>query len=391
MLYFYLIYSIKIKCQISIGKYLGLWALDLKTKRWENLLNEVANDIYNIKLKTRSGHSMLFNPLNQELIIMGGNKLSKKKNDSTYQLFDIMVYNIKSKTLKEMYHDFSREKGPDINFGMNALYNHYTKEILFFGGGYKSDNKQDIVSNNFWVLNTNSKKWTKLKKSEIFINYDGIRQEEINTFYNNNQANNFLFAKKDNWKNHKNYIETLEASGVSFGKESIKFNSLSNSSGLNYNLSHNVDEMHFQDSQLNEPYPRFAHGMIYSFKLNKGFIFGGNPNIKNGHSVRYNDFWMFSLFKPSGKEIKNLIKTKILKQSFLEACYTNNYEEALKILKKLKTLDNIEKHELKDMIKKLISPENKINIYSENNKDELYQKRYQLFDEIRQYIYDFSK
>ena len=57
---------------ISTNKYLGLWKLELKTLKWENLY-EFVNDSLS-KIHPRFGHSLIFDSVNNELIIMGGNR-----------------------------------------------------------------------------------------------------------------------------------------------------------------------------------------------------------------------------------------------------------------------------------------------------------------------------
>ncbi len=192
----------------------------------------------------------VFSKLNQELIIIGGNRFSKKKNENnSSQLFEIITYDIKSKTLKELFHDYSKEKGPDVNFSLNAFFNYQKREIIIFGGGLKSE-KQDIVSNNFWVLNLNTKKWDRVKKANFRINYDGIMQEDLKVFFENK---NFLY-KNPHLEDQAFYTSHPHLT----------------------NLTRNISVNCLNDSQVNEPMPRFAHSLTYSIKLNKGFIFWDN-------------------------------------------------------------------------------------------------------------------
>ena len=310
---------------------------------------------------------MVFDPINQELIIFGGQKITKKKNESTSQLFDIMVYNTNTKNLREIYHDYSREKGPDVNFSLNSYFNHNTREIIFFGGALKND-KQDIVSNNIWILNLRTKSWNKLKKSDVVINYDAIMQEDINLYYADNK---YIYNNLKNFTMNNN--EDLEC---------LNYNKLN--SVFRYNLSRNTNLLNFQDSQLNEPMARYAHTMVYSLKFNKGYIFGGNQNIKSNHSIRLNDMWSFEFIKPNTKEIKNILKGKILKLSFIESLSESKFENALKIVGKLKKLNNFDKNDLKSLSDSLIKSD-----YSNIKKDDLYKYRFDLFDDITKYINEF--
>lgn len=341
----------------NLEKYLGLWSLDLKNKIWKNLSNNPNQDQYDLKLRPRTGHSMLFDPINHELIIIGGNRINKKKNEITSHLFEIIIYDIKSKTLKELFHDYSKEKGPDVNFSLNAFFNYEKREIIIFGGGLKSE-KQDIVSNNFWVLNLNTKKWDKVKKENLIINYEGIMQEDLKVFFENK---NFLYKNPN-----------LEHQAISCNNTHLT------------HLTKNISANCVIDSQVNEPMPRFAHSLIYSIKLNKGFIFGGNPYIKTSHCcVRFNDFWTFSLIKPDSHQIRNLLKYKILKLSFIDACANSKLEKAIQVLKKIKKINYQDNIEIKLLLSKFLSFDNKI------NEKDIYSSRFELFDEIRKYFNDY--
>lgn len=332
---------------------MGLWSLDIKNKIWKNLQVNLKQDKYDLKLRSRTGHSMVLDPIRNELIIIGGNRINKKKNENTAQLFEIIIYDLKTKTLKEIFHDYSKEKGPDVNFSLCAAFNYQKREIIIFGGGLKSD-KQDLVSNSLWVLNLDSKKWDKVKKTNGIINYDGLMQEEIKIFYED---------KKFIYKNH-----DLEK-GLNFTNHDL------------VNLTRNLTFTCSNDSQVNEPMPRFAHSFIYSTILNKGFIFGGNPYIKTSHCCfRFNDFWTFSLIKPNSKQIRDLIIYKILKLNFFDACANSKFEQTTKVLKKIKNLNCDENHEIKTILNNFLAFDDKI---SEND---IYSRRYELFDEIRKYL-----
>lgn len=317
----------------------------------------MVQDHFDLKLKTRTGHSMLFDPVMQELIIIGGNRISKKKNEISSQLFEIIVYDIKFKSLKELFHDYSKEKGPDVNFSLNAFFNYEKRELILFGGGLKSD-KQDIVSNNFWVLNLNIKKWDRVIKSNFIINYDAIMQEDLNIYF---ESKNFLNENKEE------------------GREN--FQKIPNKYLLNL-MNNNSNNS--QDCQLNEPMPRFAHSLVYSIKLDRGFIYGGNPYIKTSHCcVRYNDLWTFALIKPNSLLIKNMLKFKILRLGFIDACSNFKLEKALKILKEIKNMDHND-NEIKELINFFFNFHNK-----DKNETNTNLLRYELFDEIRKYINDY--
>jgi hypothetical protein len=234
--------------------------------------NQLEIDPLNLSLKIRSGHSMTFDPIRKEILITGGSYRKIMNNNSPTNINDFMCYNTQSNTLKEIFHDFTKYNGPDVNFSSASYYDYNKKELYIFGGTYKNE-KTELLSNNFWVYNFDTKKWNKA------IRHDYIDYEDM------------LFGQR-----------TL-----------------------------NIED--YANDTLNAPSPRFAHTMTYSMKLKTGFIFGGNPNAKiNSHSERLNDFWSFDLKKQKSEDIYNTICLKIYKFQFEELCLEENIEKAINVL-----------------------------------------------------------
>jgi hypothetical protein len=342
------------------GKYLGLWKLDLKELIWENLLNEQTSDPYDIKLKSRSGHSMLINR-DKEIIIFGGNKGPRKGSFSNY-LFDMIIYNPDTKTVREHFHDYSKKNGPFVNFSFTSFYNRDLNEIYFFGGGFISE-KNDILTNYFWVYNFNSLKWSKAELNvKDLINYDKILLS--NNFYSDFMEICSDYSNNQNTSKNNNYI-----------------NSEKNNSNSNYNYD-----------TLNEPIARYAHSMVFSHKLNKGFIFGGNPNIKNSskNTQRLNDFWSFDLTRQSKEVIRDKIFLKIYKFYYEEMCQSDKLDIALNILRNkivpLLEANNNKEKKIKKITSCLIKNNTSDLLDGENTDKKLFNKRFYLFEYISQFI-----
>ena len=233
---------------ISTNKYLGLWKLELKTLKWENLY-EFVNDSLS-KIHPRFGHSLIFDSVNNELIIMGGNRFGIKDH---IPLFDLIIFNIESKSIRKIFHDYSKENGgPDVNLFTCTNYNSNTEEVFVFGGKFK-----DFVSNNFWSYSFKTGKWKKAEKVENLVNFDSIILSQ-NYFHNLNNNNSNLRA---------DCSDDSQSRGIN-----------------NWNSHENINVGTFDT--FNEPVQRFAHQMVYDKKTNEFYLFGGNAN-KNTFAERY--------------------------------------------------------------------------------------------------------
>jgi hypothetical protein len=304
---------------LSLEKYLDLWSLNLNEGYWENI--KLEKDNLNLKLKNRSGHSMSFDPVKKELIIFGGG-CRKINNTLPIGLNDLMSFNTNTNTLKELFHDFTKYNGPDVNFSTTSFYDHKNKELIIFGGSFKND-KAELLTNNIWVYNFEIKKWTKAIKTNS-IDYEAL-------FYNNITSN-----KRTN----------------------------------------DIDS----DNILNIPCPRYAVTMSYSMKHNKGFIFGGNPNSKiSNHPVRLNDLWSFELNKQTSLEVKNVVCLKIFETYFEELCGEGLIEQAVKVLNEY-IYPLVTNSETRKQLSMLLITNTKL------ASKERYNKRNELYEELIKYF-----
>ena len=261
--------------------FLGLWKLDLTTLCWTNLLNENSNTKFGLSLKGRAGHSMIYNEKRNQIIIIGGGQYKKKFSLS---FFDIMIYEIDTGMLKEISHDYTKiPNSPGFNFSMGVSYNSQKEQIYFFGGGQKGE--KETISNNFYIFDMKSNSFTKINNKNGRINDSIINYDILNSYDNVN------YLQKGN---------------------------------INFNSENEYDS-------LNEPVQRHSACMVYSTKLNRGYIFGGNPNIKTSNSLKVNDFWSFQIKDTTSDVIERKIKFKVYCAYYEELCIQNKFDKATEV------------------------------------------------------------
>ena len=130
---------------------------------------------------------------------------------------------------------------------MGVCYNSQKEQIYFFGGGQKKE--KETISNHFFIFDMNSNSFAKIN------NKDGRRNDAIINYDILNSYDNVNYLRKGD---------------------------------INFDSENEYDS-------LNEPVQRHSACMVYSIKLNRGYIFGGNPNIKTSNSIKVNDFWSFQI------------------------------------------------------------------------------------------------
>lgn len=305
-------------------RYLSLWRVNLRKMFWENLNMTSNKDKYEMKLKSRNGHSLLIDQKDRELIIIGGSRGYKR---STSSIFDMVRFNIDDKIIEEIFHDYSKCKNaPKVHFSFCSVNNSTENEVFIFGGLSKND-KSDSISNSFWVFNKAIKRWTRASPCSNSLGYEGIMQS--------------------------------------------------------------LHQRNCVSPSIMEPLPRYASTMVYSEKLKRGWIFGGNPNIKNSNPERLNDFWSYELKRLTSSEIKKLLTYKVLRHFYLELCMQKDFQKALDLLtNRLTPLMTDNTDEIKELSKYLILYDGRI---SKDPLTDLRGERLKLFEELVQYINDTNE
>ncbi|KAJ3288309.1 Muskelin 1, intracellular mediator containing kelch motif [Rhizoclosmatium sp. JEL0117] len=141
--------------------YSGLYSYKIPTNQWTLLRTDTSHpDIHSIRLKSRIGHSMLFNPLTRELYIFAGQR------EKDY-LSDFYIYEVDTDTVHEVSRDYSKQNGPEAGFTQRATIDASLGEFYVLSGLQKDKNTtQESVKNSFWRYSLTRAKWTRVYHNE---------------------------------------------------------------------------------------------------------------------------------------------------------------------------------------------------------------------------------
>ncbi|XP_014207147.1 muskelin [Copidosoma floridanum] len=144
----------------------GLFSYHVPTGTWQKLAHDIGRpNIQNLpSIKSRVGHSMLFNPASRKLYIFAGQRGKDYLNDFfTYEVDTNKVENINLNELstKDTSHI------PAAGFTQRATIDPELGEIYVLSGLSKDKDKRDEnVQNSLWVYNIKSNKWVCIYKNE---------------------------------------------------------------------------------------------------------------------------------------------------------------------------------------------------------------------------------
>ncbi|CAO3664670.1 unnamed protein product [Umbelopsis ramanniana] len=109
-------------------------------------------------LKSRVGHSMLYDPVSRLLYIFAGQRLKD-------YLSDFYAYSLDRDEVIEISRDYSRQAGPDAGFTQRATMDAEKQEIYILSG-YMKVKGHDTVKNSFWVYDIRTNVWKKVYQNE---------------------------------------------------------------------------------------------------------------------------------------------------------------------------------------------------------------------------------
>ncbi|KAG2171936.1 hypothetical protein INT43_001412 [Umbelopsis isabellina] len=109
-------------------------------------------------LKSRVGHSMLYDPDARLLYIFAGQRLKD-------YLSDFYAYSIDRDEFTEISRDYSQQSGPDAGFTQRATID-YEKQEIYILSGYMKVKGHDMVKNSFWVYDIRTNVWKKVYQNE---------------------------------------------------------------------------------------------------------------------------------------------------------------------------------------------------------------------------------
>ncbi|CAG8465178.1 12907_t:CDS:10 [Acaulospora colombiana] len=144
--------------------YSGLYAFSIRTKEWRFIKsnNKSSDDL--LQLKSRIGHSMLFDHHEKLLYIIGGER------DNLF-LSDFFIYDIRADTIHELTADYATLENQDVMFTQRTTFDVDTQEFFVLSGlknKDKKDKRSQIVKNSFWIYDLHKCKWTRIYQSDSF-------------------------------------------------------------------------------------------------------------------------------------------------------------------------------------------------------------------------------
>jgi hypothetical protein len=109
-------------------------------------------------LKSRVGHSMLFDQNQRSLFVFAGQRIKD-------YLSDFYKYSVDEDKVTEIAQDYSKNAGPDAGFTQRATLDEELQEIYVLSG-YMRNPGCDMVRNAFWVYNIQNNEWKKVYQNE---------------------------------------------------------------------------------------------------------------------------------------------------------------------------------------------------------------------------------
>ncbi|CEP17136.1 hypothetical protein [Parasitella parasitica] len=109
-------------------------------------------------LKSRVGHSMLFDQRNKSLYVFAGQR-------GKDYLSDLYRYQVNKDIVTEIAQDYSKDAGPDASFTQRATIDEDLQE-LYVLSGYMRNSGGDIVRNTLWVYSIEKNEWQKVFQNE---------------------------------------------------------------------------------------------------------------------------------------------------------------------------------------------------------------------------------
>lgn len=111
-----------------------------------------------VPLKSRVGHSMLFDQSSRSLFVFAGQRVKD-------YLSDLYRYGVDDDTVTEIAQDYSKDAGPDAGFTQRATIDEDLQE-LYVLSGYMRNTGCDIVRNALWVYSIKNNEWQKVYQNE---------------------------------------------------------------------------------------------------------------------------------------------------------------------------------------------------------------------------------
>ena len=339
-----------------------LWSYNLLIKKWELLSENNPNS--NIPPQI-SFPKMVFIKESKQLLIIGKKFNSQNKNEDKFFIYDI-VYKIWCVKY------FENEKILNLKEEFQICYDDERNIIYLIGGRteYKKKNNNNIID--FYSINLNTNKIENIYKEEfdftfkddysrfghclIFDNiknsiyiFGGLKKnkDDIIPMYRMIKYDILKKETKEIYHNinfnqlTKNHNEIKEIYGMSsfYSKKkriAIFFGGMEKNIYSNKFIIFNLDRENFYiiPNQINEDFlisKRFYSSIVYSDKINKGYIFGGKLSI-NSFNIVSDDFFFFKIYS-NFFITQDIIYEKFYYLYVQELINQNKIKEAFNIIK----------------------------------------------------------
>ena len=338
-----------------------LWSYNLIIKKWELLTENNPNS--NIPPQI-SFPKMVFIKGSKQLLIIGKKQNSQNKSEDKFFIYDT-VYNIWCAKY------FVNEKILNLKEEFQICYDDERNIIYLIGGRTKLKKKNNIID--FYSIDLNSNKIENIYEDELDLTfkddysrfghcliYDNIKnciyilggckkyKEEVIPIYRMIKYDISKRETKEIYHNinfyhlSKNHNEIKEIYGMSSFYSKNKriagfFGGVEKHNFSNKFIIFNLDKeiLYNIPNQINDDIPiskRFYSSIVYSDKINKGFIFGGKLSPLNNCSIVSDELFFFKINSTSFIT-KDIVYEKFYCLYLQELINQNKIKEAFSIIK----------------------------------------------------------
>ena len=153
--------------------YSGLYRYDLESAKWTHVQSDSSNntdfvdqdqtELASIKVPSRIGHSMLFDPHNRSLMILAGQRYKD-------QLTDFYRYSVDRHSVTHMCKNLQMAGGPEAGYTQRACFDPVSREMFLFStlvrtvsGSSTGDNNLGDILSFFWCFDLTRERWVRIK------------------------------------------------------------------------------------------------------------------------------------------------------------------------------------------------------------------------------------
>lgn len=288
----------------------GMWKYDCIQRSWTFIFDDDTRT--GDKILSRAGHSMLLDVGRQgekkkQLWIIAGQR------GDTY-LADMHVYDLNTKSVREISHDYSQGGGPEGGFTQRATIDCEKRQIYLFSGLIRRLKvSDDRLHSAFWLYRMDTDNW-----EVVWQGYGDSGGRRMPAEVGSERGHTDVGDEEDD-------DEDDEGQEDAVMEEQPSRRNTERSTVAGTDRSMQVDPAPApaatrkrKRQKEREPQPRYASEMIYDPKQETFLLFGGNPSDSRVPSVRLDDLWSLNLLRPGVQEILRRAKFTLRRQRFRE-------------------------------------------------------------------------